>query len=122
MALFGPYGLEAVFDDLEAELGESIPNTIIEVQRRYVRKNLGADWLKSPEDFRMMCALRGLGNLTDFETDEKHISLTIQNPCIVYLMVGIVQGLFEIATGRENTTHSWSRTETGDLTITVTAG
>jgi hypothetical protein len=122
MALFGPYGLEAVFDDLEAELGESIPNTIIEVQRRYVRKNLWADWLKSPEDFRRMCALRGLGNLIDFETDEKHISLTIQNPCIVYVMVGIVQGLFEIATGRENTTHSWSRTETGDLTITVTAG
>ncbi len=69
-----------------------------------------------------MCALRGLGNLTSFETDEEHISLTIQNPCVDYLMTGIVQGLFEIATGRDSTTHTWSRTEAGDLAITVTAG
>jgi hypothetical protein len=122
MALFGPYGLEAVFDDLEAELGESIPDSIIEAQRRYVREHLGEEWLKGPENFRRMCALRGLGNLTSFEADEEHISLAIQNPCVDHLMVGIVQGLFEIATGRENTTHSWSRTEAGDLAITVTTG
>ena len=56
MALFGPHGLEAVFDDLEAELGESIPDSIIEAQRRYVREHLGEEWLKGPENFRRMCA------------------------------------------------------------------
>ncbi len=51
MALFGPNGLEAVFDDLEAELGESIPDSIIEAQRRYVREHLGGRLVKGPREF-----------------------------------------------------------------------
>jgi hypothetical protein len=119
MALFGPIGLETIFDDLEAELGESIPSSIIEAQRRYVRDNMGEEWLKGRENFRRMCALRGLGNITGFEYDDRHITVTVQNHCVAYLMVGIVQGLFEIATGKEKTEHSWSVAEDGDLTITV---
>lgn len=119
MAMFGPIGLETIFDDLEAELGETIPNSIIEAQRRYVRDNMGEEWLKGYETFRRMCALRGLGNITGFEADDRHITVTIQNHCVAYLMVGIVQGLFEIATGKEKTVCSWSVADDGDLTIDV---
>lgn len=119
MALFGPSGLEAIFDDLEAELGETVPNAIIEAQRRYVRESMGEEWLKGRESFRRMCALRGLGNITSFEADERRITMTIQNYCVAHLMVGIVQGLFETATGSERTGHTWSLSGDGELTITV---
>ncbi len=119
MALFGPFGLEAIFNDLEAELGETIPAAIIEAQRRYVRANLGPEWLKGPENFRRMCALRGMGNLTSFETDDRHITLTIENYCMDYMMAGTVQGLFEIAVGCDKSVPTIRHGDEHDLTVSV---
>jgi hypothetical protein len=122
MAIFGPVGLEAIFDDLESELGETVSSTVIEAQRRYVRESLNPEeWLKGEEALRNMMALRGLGVLTDYGARDGSFTVTIRNACVPYLMVGIVQGLFELATGKENTSHSWSRAEDGDLTISITA-
>ncbi len=122
MAIFGPVGLEAIFDDLEAELGEAVPATIIEAERRYVRDRLDhREWLQGEEALRRMMALRGLGILSEYRAHDGSFTVTISNACIPHMMVGIVQGLFEMATGREKTSYDWSRAEDGDLTITVTA-
>lgn len=122
MAIFGPAGLEAIFGDLEAELGEAVPATIIEAERRYVRDHLDSrEWLQGEESLRRLMALRGLGILSEYRVHEGSFTTTIRNACVPHLMVGIVQGLFEMANGCEKSTYRWSRAEDGDLTITVSA-
>jgi hypothetical protein len=120
MALFGPAGLEAVFNELEGELGETIPETIIEAQRLYTRENfLVGEWLVGEEGLRNMIAMRGLGVLTGFSVDENSLNMVIENPSIVHILVGIVKGLFEMARGVDSTIHAWSISEDGDLSITI---
>lgn len=120
MALFTSSGVEAIFDELEAELGEDIPTAIIEAQRRYVRENFrDKEWRSGASGFEHMSTLRGLGMVAGFEVDDEHVSLTIENPCAPLLMVGIVQGLFELGTGAGKTSYTWSRSEDGDLSISV---
>ncbi len=101
-------------------MGESIPETIVEAQRRYTKENfLVGEWLVGEENLRNMIAMRGLGVMTSYSMDENSLTLTIQNPCIIHIIVGIVKGLFEMARGVDSTTHGWSISEDGDLTITI---
>lgn len=120
MAVFGPAGFEAVLDDLEAELGETIPETVIEAQRRYIRKLLAREGLgRGEESFRRMFALRGLGNLVSLEVREGRMSATIENSCLALLMVGLMQGAFELLFGHEKTGCEWEERQDGDLLIAV---
>jgi len=122
MAIFGPAGFEAIIDDLEAELGESVPDVVIEAQRRFVKERLREkDWRRSPASFKRMMALRGLGNITSLQIDRQRLSVVIENPCLTLLAVGMVQGLYEMAMDLEKTGHSWSRTSDGDLKIEINA-
>lgn len=121
MAFFDPAAMDTVFGDLEAELGESIPEAIIEAQRRYGKLSMGADnWRRSGYDFKSWAALRGLGNITGFKADEKHLSLTLENPSMHLALVGMAQALYELAWGAESSTAEWQRTDDGDLVINVT--
>jgi hypothetical protein len=62
MALFGPLALDAVFDDLEAELGEAIPETVIEAMRRYIRDAWSyEEWWREEDTFRNMIGGAGHG-------------------------------------------------------------
>ena len=120
MAFFDPAAIDTVFDDLEAELGESVPEAIIEAQRRYGKLSMGADnWKRSGYDFKAVTALRGLGNITAFKADEKRLTLTLENPSIHLAIVGMAIALYELAWGVESSTHEWHRTDDGDLVITV---
>ena len=120
MAIFGPFSLDAILDDLESELGEAIPETAIEAQRRYIKSAWGDDkWNRDGTTFQHMVALRGLGNLKSFQGDKNHVSVHIQNSCLHLPMVGATQALVELAYGVENTRYEWDLTEDGDLMITV---
>jgi hypothetical protein len=120
MSLFDPAAMDTVFDDLEAELGESVPDAIIEAQRRYGKLSMSADnWRRSGYDFKSWAALRGLGNITGFKADEKHVTLTLENPCMHLALVGMAQALYELAWGAESSTSEWHRTDDGDLVINV---
>ncbi len=122
MAIFGPAGFEAIMDDLEAELGESVPGIIIEAQRRFVKERLREeDWRRSPGSFKRMMALRGLGNISELQLDRERLRTVIENPCLVLMGVGMVKGLYEMAMGLEKTEHQWSRTHDGDLVIEIRA-
>ena len=120
MALFDPAAMDTVFEDLEEELGESVPDAIIEAQRRYGKLSMSADnWRRSGYDFKSWAALRGLGNITAFKADDKSMSLTLENPSMNLALVGMAQALYELAWGAESSIREWQSTDDGDLVINV---
>jgi hypothetical protein len=120
MAFFDPAAVDAVFEDLEAELGGEISQAIIEAQRRSGKLSMSADnWKRSGYDFKSWAALRGLGNITAFKADEKRLTLTLENPSMCLAMVGMAVALYELAWGAENSSHEWHRTDDGDLVINI---
>lgn len=123
MAVFGPAGFEAVLDDLEAELGETIRDAVVEAQRRFVKKALAReDFGLGQEAMRRMLALRGLGNLASLEADAGRLEMTIENSCLAPLMAGLMQGAFELVFGHDASVCAWEAREDGDLLISVRAG
>jgi len=120
MAIFGPHSIDSIFNDLELELGEAIPEMVIEAQRRYIQSAWSADeWRRRAPDFQRLLALRGLGNLAHFEGDREGLTVTLQNSCLHLPMVGIVQALVEMAYRADSSTYEWDFAEDGDLTVTV---
>ena len=120
MAFFDPAAVDTVFEDLEMELGESLPEAIVEAQRRYGKLSMSADnWRRSGYDFKTWAAVRGLGNIAAFKADEKRLDLTLQNPSMNLAMVGMAVALYELAWGKESSSHEWHQTDDGDLAISV---
>ena len=120
MAVFGPHSIDSIFNDLESELGEAVPETVIEAERRYIKQAWAEDeWRREATDFKHLLSLRGLGNLTQFEGDREHLTVTLQNSCLHLPMVGIIQALVEAAYRVDNSTYQWEFAEDGDLTVTV---
>ncbi len=120
MAIFGPFSADAVFDDLESELGEAIPETVIEATRRYIRSAWNTEnWNRDGFAFQQMIAVRGLGYLARFEGERHGLEMLIQNACLHLPMVGTVQALVEMAYQVEASTCEWELAEDGDLSITV---
>lgn len=120
MALFGPLATEAVLQDLEAELGEAIPETVVEAMRRYIRVAWSdEEWWRDAETFRRMIGVRGMGNLTHFHGTRKGLSLAVQNSTLHLMMVGTVQALVEMAYRADASRVEWSLGEDGDLEISV---
>jgi hypothetical protein len=120
MALIGPYAMDAVLQDLESELGGSIPEAVVEAQRRYVRSRVeGGQWRRGGATFNRLTALRGLGNITWFEADERHLSVRIQNSCMPLLVLGMAQAIYESAMNKEGSTYAWKISEDGDFEFTI---
>jgi len=122
MSLYGPGPIEAVFKDLERELGEDIPNLAVEAQRRYVKNAMGGEAGKEISAYRYMYALRGLGYLSSIESSDGSVTATILNPCVVPILIGTFQGMYELTTGRDCSLHGWSLSAEGDLEVTIGAG
>lgn len=120
MAIIGPRGMEAILEDLEAELGETIPEAVIEAQRRQIKESMkDMSWLGDPGHYQAMMAFRGLCNLTRFERGEAKLSLTMENPCLPLMSVGMVQAMFELATGSDESAYRFERAPDGDLTVEI---
>jgi hypothetical protein len=120
VAMLGPAYLEAVFDELERELGEDIPRVVVEAQRRFTRGELySPEEIKSEEGFRDLLALRGLGNLREMAMDGKKLRVRIQNVAIHLMVAGLIQGYFEDVTGQESNIE-WELKEDGTLELEVT--
>lgn len=120
MAIFGPSALDAVLDDLESELGEVIPNAVIEAQRQNLKSAWSTDWWnRSASSFQHIIAIRGLGNLVTFEGDRNRLTLNIQNACLPLPMIGTVQALVEMAYRADSSACEWEFADDGDLNITI---
>ena len=121
MAIFGPFSIDSICDDLEAELGDAVPAAVIESTRRYIRTAWSPDnWNRDGLTFQQMIAVRGLGNLVHFEGDREHLEMRIENACLHLPMTGAVQALVELAYRAESSTTAWELSEDGDLDLTIT--
>ncbi len=120
MAIFGPSSFDAIFEDLEAELGKKIPETVIEAERRYIKTAWGVErWNRSGETFQKMIALRGLGNQVEFAGDEKHLRMKIENSCLHLPLIGAIQALVELAYRADSSQVEWELSEDGDLSLDI---
>jgi hypothetical protein len=120
MAMFGPLALDSIFQDLESELGEVIPETVIEAQRQSIRSAWGMDrWNRAGSTFQHMIAVRGLGNQVEFEGDKTHLTMKIENSCLHLPMIGTIQALVELAYKVESSAVEWELAGDGDLILTV---
>jgi hypothetical protein len=120
MAFFTPWGLEAMLNELEQELQETIPDMVIETQRLYARERLQhiTGWMEIEDLFRGL-AVKGLGYVVSFLLDEDHLELKVENSCLETMLVGTAQGLFELSTGRESSVCEWDVTHEDILTVKV---
>jgi len=121
MTLIGPAELEVVFDELEAELGESVSRVVIEAQRRFTRNGFfNLSEAASAEEFRTQLALRGMGNLEDISVDRNRLTMKLRNAALPLFVVGIMQGVYERALDRDSTLE-WEVTRDSDLIIELRA-
>ncbi len=119
MAMFGSAYLEVVFDELERELGEEIPRAVVEAQRRFA---LGGFYssreVEDVDGLRQQLALRGLGDLQELRLEGKAFRMTLRNAALPLLLVGLMQGYFESATGSGSEV-TWEMSEEGVLSMEV---
>jgi hypothetical protein len=116
-AMIGPAALESVIDELEREWGETIRETVIEAQRRFVRTEFySLEEAGSEEGLRAHLSLRGLGNLREMEWDGGRLSLRLENACLHLILVGLVKGLYELYTGQD-ARMAWELDASGSFSI-----
>lgn len=117
MVMLGPATLDAIFEELEGELGDHIPKVVVEAQRRFVKTGImSVGEARDLEAFREKVALRGLGNLVEMQADGKGARLRIENPCLHLVLAGLSQGIYELAFGCE-ASMDWKLTPDGDLLV-----
>lgn len=121
ISIIGPDSLETVIAELERELGEAIPEAVIEAMRRFTRALFLKEFQGRLEEgeLRHMLGLRGFGLLASYSLKNGLLEITVQNSCVPLVMTGLAKGLCEAATGVENTSHAWSLAEDGDLSISI---
>ena len=116
-AMIGPAALEAVIELLESELGDTVPETIIEAQRRFVKTDFySLEEARSEEGLRAHLALRGLGNLREMTWNGGRLTLRLENACLHLLLVGVMKGIYELATGKDAEV-AWELDEKGSFLI-----
>lgn len=119
-ALVGPPMIEAVFEELENELGEEIPEVIIEAQRRFVRNGFYAvSEIKNIDGMREQFARRGLGLIKELEMGRDGVHVVLENATLHLMIVGLTQGFYELAFGAEGKVE-WDLSENRRLEIDVT--
>lgn len=120
VVMFGPAYLEAVFEELERELGEEIPRVVAEAQRRFSRKGpFPVTRFAEEERFRLLLAVRGLGNLREMALGANGLTARIGNAVLPLMMAGMMQGYYETVSGKDSDV-DWELGEDGTLDIAVT--
>jgi hypothetical protein len=119
VAMIGSLYLNAIFDELERELGADIPKVIIEAQRRFtIQGTYSMEDVGEVEEFRRLLALRGLGNLIRMDVGEERMKVSIQNASLQLMLVGLMQGYFDILTGGKSSV-DWEINDAGTLDFEV---
>ncbi|MEJ5185628.1 MAG: hypothetical protein WHT46_00925 [Candidatus Geothermincolales bacterium] len=116
MAIMGPE-MENIFRDLVDRHGKEFERYIVEATRAYSAsafRHLTGD----PERLRMELAIRGLGEVMEFELYRGGAYLKIGQAGLPYLVVGAAQGFFEFLRGYE-TTVDWEFEDDGSLEIEI---
>lgn len=92
----------------------------IELQRHHIKESMkDMSWLGDGEQYQAMMAFQGLCNLTRFERGDAKLSLTMENPCLPLMPVGMVQAMYELATGSDESTYWFERAPDRNLTVEI---
>lgn len=111
--------LDTIFTELESELGDIIPRAVIEAQRRFVRTGFYDIEGLGTRGMREQLAVRGLGNILELKSNERGLSIRIENSFLHLIVIGLVQGLYEYAFNVD--THlDWELSGEGELNVMVT--
>lgn len=115
----GPVGIQVIFDELESELGETIPETIVEAQRMH-SQTIAADlWGKMiSEDFRRWLGVMGMGNLVEMEVEEGGLSARVENASLPIMLVGSAVA-FQEHVSNKKVKADWSVSEDGTLELST---
>jgi hypothetical protein len=119
MVFFAPTVLDALFGDLEDQLGKDIPGIVVDAQRRLTRDLFRPRDIIDETGFREALALRGCGNLRRFDMKRMGLSVRLDNAAMHLVMVGMLQGYYEIVHGGDSQV-DWQVSDTGDLEMEVT--
>ena len=111
--------LDAIFHELEKELGEAIPSAVIKAKHDVVRYGSYPIEGRSRRGMQTDLALRGMGNIVELRSNEKGMHIKIENAFLHLIEIGLVQGLYEKAFDVD-TQLEWEFSEQGDLEIDVT--
>jgi len=119
MAVLGQELLDAVFDALKWELGDTIPEIIVEAQRRFAKTGFySIEEVGNVEEFRIQLALRGLGNVRELTMGVNGLRMSIDNACGHLMTIGLAQGLFETALDVDSDVE-WELSQDGNLVVEV---
>ena len=119
MASLGMEHIDAVFRELEAELGEDIARVIVQAQRDYTKQVLTEEELEGGSGyFNRFFALRGMGNLVQFDMSDDALAATVENASPPLMVAGILQGIFEASTAKESSIEH-TRGDDGTLKVSV---
>jgi hypothetical protein len=120
MTMMAPAVLEAVFEELEVELGDIIPQAVVEAQRRFILGGAySIDEISDEGDFRTQLAVRGYGDLREIYLGSDGLDLRIDNAAAPLMIVGLAQGLFETALAMDSDAE-WKISPEGDLEVGIT--
>jgi len=120
MAVQGPNELEPIFNELENELGDTIPEAIVEAQRRFTKTGFYTmETVSDTDDFRTQLALRGLGNLKDLKASKKGLRMRLDNATLHLMIMGMMQGIFDSAFDTDSTVE-WELSDDQQLQLEVT--
>lgn len=118
MVITGFDNYEAVFREIEEEVGEEISQVIVDAQRQFVHQSeWDENWLKDEYTLRLNLMLRGLGYLSAYVRDGGHLNVAILNCIIPKQVVGILQGFYELLSGKDSSRCAWKVEEDGSLLI-----
>lgn len=118
MALLGSE-TDAIFAELEREFGEEIPRAVVEAQKRFVKTGFySIEEIGDEGDIRSQLALRGLGDLREIRMGNRGVHMHLDNAGLHLMVVGLAQGLFEMAFGIESSV-DWELSPEGDLEVVV---
>ncbi len=120
MTFLSTSNMEAIFREFELELGEEIIPVILEAQKDYAKNTLRSEEITSENDVRYFFALRGLGELIDYDLNDNRLEVKMENAYPYLLVVGLLHGMFEIITGRAGNL-SYAEDEDENLLISIEA-
>jgi hypothetical protein len=119
ICILGPIVMDPLFEALESELGEGVPASVVEAQRRFVRGGTySVSEVRSESQMREFFALRGLGYIRELKMGRKGVLFRVDNALMHLMIVGQAQGMYEHAFGKESRVE-WEFDKEGTLVIEV---
>lgn len=108
MIMLGPVELDLVFQELEEELGATIPRLIVEALRRFTKSSSYSLFdVTTADEFRTLLAVMGMGYLENINVSRKGLNMRLENVALPLMIVGMMQGVFEKALKQDSIVEWW---------------